>query len=112
MLPRPAARRPELAQGQILQFVDDELKRAKRFDDEEKFYRDVIAGAAQLGKSAEPSISPRPGATSNALTLLSDRLDRLQAGRSTSAFSIAGFYFYRGRSIGQGMSVCAREKSL
>ena len=105
------ARRPELAQGQILQFVDDELKRAKRFDDEEKFYRDVIAGAAQLGQIGGAFNLAAARGDVNSLTLLSDRLDRLQAGRSTSAFSIAGFYFYRQRSIGQGMSVCAEKKA-
>ena len=39
------ARRPELAQAEILQYVDDELKRAKRGDEEDRFYREVVAGA-------------------------------------------------------------------
>ena len=82
------ARRPELAQAQILQYVDDELKRAKRVDDEEKFYRDAIAGATQLGQIAGAFNLAAARGDADALILLADRLDRLQTGRSTATFSL------------------------
>ncbi len=104
------ARRPELAQTQILQHVDVELKRAKRVDDREQFYREVTAGATQLGQIAGAMNLAAPRGDADALMLLADRLDRLQTGRATMAFAAGGFYFAgAARSIGQGMSVCAAE---
>ena len=107
------ARRPELAQAQILQFVDVELKRAQRKGDEEKFYRDAIAGATQLGQIAGVFNLAAPRGDADALILLADRLDGLQNGRTTTGFVTAGFYFYgAARAIGQGMSVCARKRLM
>ena len=74
------ARRPELAQAQILQYVDDELKRAKRVDDEEQFYREAVAGATQLGQIAGAFNLAAARGDADALILLADRLDRLQTG--------------------------------
>ena len=106
------ARRPELAQAQILQYVDDELKRAKRVDDEEKFYREAVAGATQVGQIAGVLNLAAARGDADAMILLADRLDRLQSGTSIGAFATAGFYFYgTARSMGQGMSVCAQKKA-
>ena len=60
------ARRPELAQAQILQNVANELKRAKRVDEEERFYREAIAGATQLAQIAGSSAWRPNAATSTA----------------------------------------------
>ena len=46
------ARRPELAQAQLLQIVFTELKRAKRTEEEEQLYRESIDGATQIGQLA------------------------------------------------------------
>ena len=106
------ARRPDLAQGQIFQYVDDELKRAKRVDEEEKFYRDSVAGATQLGQIAGAFNLAAVRGDTDALILLADRADRLQSGRTSQTFSSGTFYFYgSARSIGQGMSVIAQRKA-
>ncbi len=55
-------RRPELAQAQVLQNVSDELKRAKRTADEERFYRDAVANSQQFAQVAgafTPGRAPR-----------------------------------------------------
>ena len=46
------ARRPELAQGEIIVNVAKELRWAKRRDDEERFYRETVQGATQIGQIA------------------------------------------------------------
>ena len=89
------ARRPELAQAQILQYVDDELKRAKRVDDEEKFYREAIAGATQLGQIAGVFSLAAARGDADALIMLADRLERLQTGRSTTAVFDCWILFLR-----------------
>ena len=43
------ARRPDLAGAMVLINISDELKRAKRLDQEERFYREVVTGASQIG---------------------------------------------------------------
>ena len=60
------ARRPELAQAQILQNVFRELKRAKRVDEEEKFYRESIAAPPSWHRSPACSAWRPSGATSMA----------------------------------------------
>ena len=45
-------RRPELVQGEIIVNVAHELARAKRTDDEIRFYRDVVESASQAGQIA------------------------------------------------------------
>ena len=57
---RPCARAgPSWPQAQILQNVADELKRAKRAEDEERFYREAVAGAhAARRRSPAPSAWP------------------------------------------------------
>ena len=46
------ARRPELAQAEIIQNVSNELKSAKRLEEENRFYQEVLDGAAQIGQIA------------------------------------------------------------
>ena len=87
------ARRPELAQAEILQYVDDELKRAKRGDEEERFYREVVAGATQIGQvAAALNMAARRGDV-DGLVELAERYERLQAGRSTPGFTTGSFTF-------------------
>ena len=45
------ARRPELAQAQVLINISDELKRANRLDQEERFYREAVAGSTRSDRS-------------------------------------------------------------
>ena len=105
-------RRPELAQAQILQNVADELRRAKRVEDEERFYRDAIAGSAQLAQIAGAfTLAARRGDV-DGLTQLLDRYERLQAGRSMSYYYTGAYYFQGpGPSLSQGMSVCGERKA-
>ncbi len=105
-------RRPELAQAQILQNVADELKRAKRPEEEERFYREAIASSAQLAQIAGAfTLAARRGDV-DGLTQLLDRYERLQAGRTMSYYYTGSYYFGGpGPSISQGMSICADRKS-
>jgi tetratricopeptide (TPR) repeat protein len=107
------ARRPELAQAEILQYVDDELNRAKRSDAEKGFYHDVVSGASRIGQvAAALNIAARRGDV-DALVELAERYERLQAGRTTPGFTTGSFTFAAGAglSISQGMSVCADRKA-
>ena len=57
------ARRPDLAGAVVLINISDELKRANRLDQEERFYRE--RSPAQPGSDRSPALSswPRGGAT-------------------------------------------------
>ncbi len=105
-------RRPELAQAQILQNVADELRRAKQTDEGERFYRDAIAGSAQLAQIAGAfSLAARRGDVEGLIQLL-DRYERLQAGRTFSYYYTGSYYFGGpGPALSQGMSACAERKS-
>ncbi|MGP0063330.1 MAG: DUF1583 domain-containing protein [Isosphaeraceae bacterium] len=105
-------RRPELAQAQILQNVADELRRAKRPDEEERFYRDAIAGSAQLAQIMGAfTLAARRGDVEG-LTQLLDRYERLQAGRTMPYYYTGSYYFAGpGASLSQGMSVCGDRKA-
>ena len=60
-------RRPELVQGPILNNVAVELKRAKRAEEDDRFYREAIDGGRAVAPGRLPSsASPRSGATSTA----------------------------------------------
>jgi lipopolysaccharide biosynthesis regulator YciM len=105
------SRRPELAQALILRNVDLELKRAKRVEDEERFYRDSIAGATQLAQIAGSFGLAAERGDADALIQLADRLERLQSGRA-QYYSTGTFYFAgTALSFSQGMSVCAQRKA-
>ncbi len=105
-------RRPELAQAEILQCVGDELKRAGRTDEESRFYREVLAGATQIGQVAGAMNMAAARGDVDGLIDLSRRYDRLQAGRpaqtlATGTFRFVGPY----QAIDQGMGVCADRKA-
>ena len=106
------ARRPELAQAQLLQTVDKELKRAKRDAQEEQFYRDSIAGATQLAQIAGAFGLAAERGDVDGLLQLSDRYERLQAGRTAQYYYTGTFYFASPSvSINQGMNICAQRKA-
>ena len=87
------ARRPELAQTQILQIVFTELRRAKRTDEEEKLYRESIAGATQIGQLAGVFGLAAEKGDVESLLLLCDRFERLQSARGQQYFYTGSFYF-------------------
>jgi tetratricopeptide (TPR) repeat protein len=105
------ARRPELAQAEIIQNVATELKWAKRVDDEERLYRETVQGAIQIGQLAGALNLAAQRGDVDGLILLSERYDRLQTGRSTPTYATGSFTFTGpAMSLGQGMSVCADRK--
>jgi len=105
-------RRPELAEAQILQHVSAELKLAKRVDEEERFYRETIAGSTQLAQIAGTfGLAARRGDVEGLIQLF-DRYERLQAGRANTSFYTGSFYFNGpGLSLAQGMSARADQKA-
>ncbi len=106
------ARRPELAQAEILQNIDDELRRAGRHEEEARFYRDAVAGATQIGRvAAVLNMAARRGDV-DTLIELGERYERLQAGRSQPNFTTGSFTFIGpGLAMCQGMSYCADRKA-
>ncbi len=106
------ARRPELAQAQVLQNVSDELKRAKRTADEERFYRDAVAQSQQFAQVAGAfTLAARRGDVEGLCQLL-DRYERLQSGRKSSYYYTGSYYFAGpGPALSEGMSVCAGRKA-
>ena len=85
------ARRPELAQAEVLQYIDDELKRAELVEEERRFYREVVAGATRIGQvAAVLNMAARRGDV-DGLIELGERYERLQAGRSQSDFTNGSF---------------------
>ncbi len=104
------ARRPELAQGEIIVNVAHELRRAKRIDDEERFYREIVEGATQIGQiAAAIELAGRRGDVAE-LMRLSERYDRLQTGRTTVSYSTVSYMFAPSRSISEAMGMCAERK--
>ena len=105
-------RRPELAQAQILQNVSDELRRAKRTEDEERFYRDAVANSQQFAQVAGAfTLAARRGDVDGLCQLL-DRYERLQAGRTSTYYYTGSYYFDGpGPALSEGMSVCAGRKA-
>ncbi len=106
------ARRPELAQAQILQNVLKELKRARRADEEERLYRESIDGATQLGQIASAiGLAAEKGDVDGLLSLC-DRYERLQGARGQQYYSAVSFYFQGpALSIGQCMTQRAGRKA-
>ncbi len=106
------ARRPELAQAQVLLNLADELKHAKRLDEEERFYRETVGGAATLGQLAGAFILAARRGDRESLTLLFERYDRLQTGRRALNYNTGTFAFNGpGLAMCQGMSVLADRKA-
>jgi tetratricopeptide (TPR) repeat protein len=105
-------RRPELAEAQILQHVSAELARAKRVEEEERFYRETIAGSTQFAQIAGAfGLAARRGDVDGLLELF-DRFERLQAGRTNPYYYTGSFYFNGpGLSLAQGMAVRADQKA-
>ena len=105
-------RRPDLAQGQTIQNVSVELKRAKRTEDADRLYKEVVEGADQIAAVVSAfSLAGQRGDV-DALIQLSDRFDRLQAGQAPGGAVYGGYYFGgTGNAIAQGMSVRAAAKS-
>ena len=87
------ARRPELAQAQILQIVFTELKRAKRTDEEERLYRESIDGATQIGQIAGVFGLAAERGDVDGPALACDRYERLQSGRGQQYYYTGSFYF-------------------
>ena len=105
------ARRPELAQAEIIQNVSNELSWANRVDEENRFYGEVVDGAVQIGQIAGALLLAAKRGDFDALTRLFDRYERVQAGLSAVAASTASFNFNGpGLAMCQGMSVCADRK--
>ncbi len=87
------ARRPELAQTQILYIMFTELRRAKRTDDEEKLYRESIASATQIGQLAGAFGLAAEKGDVESLLWLCDRYERLQSAHGQQYFYTGPFYF-------------------
>ena len=76
------ARRPELAQAEIIQNVSNELSWAKRLDDEERFYRETVEGATQIGQIAGAlMLAAQRGDADGLIRLPSDTTGSRPAGR-------------------------------
>ena len=103
-------RRPELAQGEIIVNVAKELRSAKRVADEERFYREILGDARLIGQIAGAMDVAAERGDVEALIELSARYDRLQTGRSTTAYMTGSYGFSPSRAMGQGMNVCATRK--
>jgi predicted Zn-dependent protease len=105
-------RRPELAQAQILQNISEELKRAKRTEDSDRFYRDALANSQQFAQVAGAfTLAARRGDVEGLCQLL-DRFERLQSGRNSSYYYTGSYYFAGpGTALSEGMSVCAGRKA-
>ena len=105
------ARRPELASSLVLINVADELKRAGRTDQEERFYREAVAGSTQLEQVAGALVLAARRGDVAGLRLLFERYDRVQTGRARPTFNSGSFSFSSpGLAICQGMSVLADRK--
>jgi tetratricopeptide (TPR) repeat protein len=105
-------RRPDLVQGQVVNNLSLELKRAKRGDDGDHLYRDAVETADQLGQIASIfGIAGQRGDV-DALIRLFDKYDRLQSGQVTGNYISGNFYFAGpGNAMSQAMSVRAGAKA-
>jgi tetratricopeptide (TPR) repeat protein len=107
------ARRPELAQSLVMMHVADELRRAGRVDDEQRFYREAIDGSTQIGQVAGAIVLATRRGDADALILLADRYERLQTGRTATVYNTGLFTFASpAGAISQGMSICAGRKAF
>src|SRR5262249_37142727 len=104
------ARRPELAQGEIILNVSNELRLAKRVEDEERFYRETVKSASQLGQIAGAMDLAAGRGDVTSLIPLWERFDRLQTGRANAAYATVSYIFSPGPAICRGLSACAERK--
>ena len=105
-------RRPELAEHVILLNVSEELKRAKRLDEEAVFYRETIAGSTRLGQIAGAFMLAAGRGDADGLIELAERYERLQTGRTSPIFTTGSFHFAGpGLAMCQGMNELAGRKS-
>ena len=88
----PGPRGSELAQAQVLQNVSDELKRAKRTEDENgSMRRGRPVAAVRAGRRRFTLAACRGDA--EGLCQLLDRYERLQSGRTMSYYYTGSYYF-------------------
>ena len=105
------ARRPDLAGALLLINISDELKRASRLDQEERFYREAIAGSTRLGQIVGAFVLAARRGDAAGLTQLFERYDRAQTGRSQPYYRSDTFNFSSpGLAMSQGMSALADRK--
>ena len=102
------ARRPELAESQILQIMFTELKRAKRTDEEEKLYRESIGGATKIGQLAGVFGLAAEKGDVESLLLLCDRYERLQSGRGGQQYFYTGSFYFAGPAAALTQCMTAR----
>jgi predicted Zn-dependent protease len=106
------ARRPELAQTQVLHVVFTELKRAKRTDEENKLYRESIDRATQIAELAGVFALAAEKGDVDALLLLCDRYERLQSAHGQQYYYTGSFYFAGpGAAVSQCMTGRADSKA-
>lgn len=109
-------RRPDLLQSSVISAVSTELKRAKRTEELERFYHEIVDQAEQSSQiTAVISLAGQRGDL-DAVVRLIDKLERLRSSSSTNyitgAFVSGGIYFPgTGQSISQAMSVAAGQKA-
>ena len=87
------SRRPDLASALVLINISDELKRAKRLDQEERFYREAIAGPTRLGQIAGAFMLAARRGDADGLAQLFERYDRAQTGRTAPRTTPARLHF-------------------
>ena len=105
------ARRPDLAGAVLLINISDELKRAGRSDQEERFYRDAVAGSTRLGQIVGTLVLAARRGDAAGLSLLFERYIRAQTGRSQLYYRSNTFNFSSpGLALAQGMSALADRK--
>ena len=90
--------------------VDHELRRARRIDDEERFYRDVISGATQIGQIAPAIDLAAIRGDVPELIELFQRYDRLQTGRPRVSYGTTSYAFQPVLALGKCMSAGADRK--
>ena len=74
--------------------VDAELKRAGRVDQEERFYREALAGANRLEQIVGVFILAARRGDVDGLIQLKERFDRLQTGRALQTYVTPSFRFH------------------
>ena len=95
----------------IIQNVSKELIRAKRHDEEERFYRETVAGATQVGQiSGALGLAAERGDADRLMGLF-EQYDRIKTGpaparNSTGSINVAVLY----SAISQAMAVCGDRK--
>jgi tetratricopeptide (TPR) repeat protein len=103
--------RPDLAQAGIIQNVSTELRRAKRTEEADTFYREAVDSAEQLPQVAAAFGLAAERGDVETLLRLSEKYDRLTAGQSTSYY-IAGLFYFQGAgyAMGRAMGICSEGK--